>query len=420
MNILVIYSTRVWPMRSSQRDHLWAFKRYAVGHSCFYLNLAFCGYPAYLKLAKFDLIIFDWSFVGTRVEREIFSKGIEHLSSLRESNAIKVCLPQDEFTSMDILCDFINDFNIRCVFSVAPPSEWEKIYKTVDQKNVKFIQILTGYLDESVVKKWSALSRNGFEKRPLDIGYRTVSTAIWGRFNLLKATIAEVFQKEAAARGLNTDIKVGAEHFKMGDEWLHFLLDCRYTLGVEGGSRLLDWDGSILAAVTEQLKQTPNATFDDLALTCVPAEREGEINVVAISPRHLEACLTRTVQILVEGEYNGIMKSNEHYIPLKSDFSNLADVFERMSDASGRIRMAETAFQDIVASGKYTYRSMVQTVLNEAIDSDQACTSDSFTRYIILPLNKINTCIDIILVSCYSRMRDVKSFIIKSILTGRG
>jgi hypothetical protein len=406
-------------MRSSQRDHLWSFKHYASGHSCFYLNLAFGGYPSYFKFANFDLIIFDWSFVGTRVERKFFSRSIERISSLKESKAIKVCLPQDEFTSMDILCDFINDFNIKYVFSVAPPSEWVKIYKTVDGKQVRFIQVLTGYLDEVVVNKWSAISRNSFEKRSLDIGYRTVSTAIWGRFNLIKATIAEVFQKEAVARSLNTDIKVGAEHFKMGDEWLQFLLDCRYTLGVEGGSRLLDWDGSVLAAVSAHLKQKPNATFDDLAITCVPAEREGEINVVAISPRHLEACLTRTVQILVEGEYNGILKPNEHYIPLKADFSNLADVFEQMNNVNDRTRMAETAFRDIVASGKYTYRSMVQTVLDVAIGSDQTRTSDSFTRYILLPLNKIHTCINIVFVRAYSRLRELKSLFIKSLLTVR-
>jgi hypothetical protein len=403
-------------MRSSQRDHLWSFKNYSSGHSCFYLNLAFGGFPSYLKFVNFDLIIFDWTFVGTRVDRAHFKKTIKLISRLKEINAVKVCLPQDEFTSMDILCDFINDFNIRYVFSVAPPSEWIKIYKTVDARRVRFIQVLTGYLDEVVVNKWSDLSRNSAEKRPLDIGYRTISTAIWGRFNLLKTRIADVFQKEAVTRELNTDIKVGAEHFKMGDEWLRFLLDCRYTLGVEGGSHILDWDGSIHASVTELLKQTPNTTYDDLTLTCVPAEREGEINVVAISPRHLEACLTRTVQILVEGEYNGILKPNEHYIPLKADFSNLADVFERISDESGRIRIAEAAFQDIVASGKYTYRSMVQTVLDEAIGSNQSRMSDGVTNYVLRPYNRLTVYINIVFVYSYSRIRELRSLLIKSLL----
>lgn len=406
-------------MRSSQSDHLWSFKRYASSHSCYYINVAFGRLPSYLNYISFDLIIFDWSFLGTRVERDLFKKSVEKISKLKESKAIKICLPQDEFTSMDLLCDFINEFNIKYVFSVAPPSEWAKIYKTVDTVQVQFTQILTGYLDEAVVTKWSVLSKKEFHIRHLDIGYRTVSTAIWGRFNLMKAKIAEVFQKEAAMCGLRVDIKVGEEHFKMGDEWLRFLLDCKYTLGIEGGSRLLDWDGTILAAVTQQLRQTPNATFDDLALTAIPTGREGEINVVAISPRHLEACLTRTVQILVEGYYNGILKPNEHYIPLKADFSNLPDVLELIKDTSVRSRIAETAFRDIVASGQYTYRIMVSTVINEAVGYYQTPVSDRLTKYVFLPLNTIDTYINILFIYAYSRTRELKNLLTRLLFLAR-
>ena len=341
------------------------------------------------------------------MEREVFERITENISTLRYDNAVKVCLPQDEFTSMDRLCAFINDFGVTCVFSVAPPSEWEKIYKTVDRKKVKFIQILTGYLDESVAEKWSVLSRDRFDRRDLDIGYRTVSTAIWGRFNLLKAKVADVFQKEASARGLKSDIKIGAEHFKMGDEWLRFLSSCRYTLGVEGGSRILDWDGSILAAVSEHLKKKPDATFDDLATACVPVGREGEINVVAISPRHLEACLTRTVQILVEGDYNGVLRPHEHYIPLKADFSNLAEVFERMKDEAARFNIAEAAFEHVVASGRYTYRSMVQRVLTEAISGRFPHKKSRANDFLMISTNRAHTFANIAFVYFLSRTRDV-------------
>lgn len=399
-------------MRSSQRDHLWAFKRYAVGARCFYLNLAFGGYPTYLKHVSFDLIIFDWSFVGGRVERNRFNDTIRRIEELRLNDAIKVCMPQDEFTSMDLLCNFINHFGISHIFTVAPESEWSKIYKTVNCDKVRFIPVLTGYLDEEVVIKWSSKTR-GDIGRPLDIGYRTVSTAIWGRFNLLKATIAEVFQKEAAVRGLVTDIKVGAEYFKMGDEWLQFLTMSRFTLGIEGGSRLLDWDGSILAAVTDYLKQKPDATFDDLALACVPAEREGEINVVAISPRHLEACLTRTIQILVEGEYNGILKPDVHYIPLKADFSNIEEIFERMKDEPARCQMAEIAYQDIVASGQYTYRSMVKKVLHETIGLHQSGANAAFPDSLLTLVNRAHIAVNIVFLYLLSRVRDIRNWFIR-------
>lgn len=394
-------------MRPSQRDHLWAFKRYAQDARCFYLNVAFGGYPAYLEHVAFDLIIFDWSFVGGRVLRNDFRRKLRRFDGLKSSKAIKICMPQDEFTSMDLLCNFINDFGVEYVFSVAPESEWPKIYKTVDNTKVRFIKVLTGYLDENIVKKWS-LKTSSAEVRPLDIGYRTVSTAIWGRFNLLKATIAEVFLRESEGRGLTNDIKIGAEHFKIGEDWLHFLASSRFTLGIEGGSRLLDWDGSIMGAVNEYLKLTPNASFEDLASTCVPAEREGEINVVAISPRHLEACLTRTVQILFEGDYNGILKPDVHYIPLKPDFSNIGDVFERIKDEVARRQIAETAYRDIVASERYTYRSMVEKVLHETIGPDHASSDTSIFKKLLLSVNKTSVAMNIGFLYLYSRMRDVR------------
>ena len=411
-NILILFSTRTWPMRASQRDHLLAFKRYATNDRCFYLNLAFGRYPNYLNNVVFDLIIFDWLFVGGRVERNQFKKTLRRIEGLRSIQSIKICMPQDEFTSMDMLCNFVNEFGISHIFTVAPESEWPKIYKMVDSGKVHFISVLTGYLDEEVVSNWSSKSR--FDAvRPLDIGYRTVSTAIWGRFNLLKATIAEVFLKEAEGRSLNIDIKVGAEYFKMGDEWLQFLSSSRFTLGIEGGSRLLDWDGSILAAVTDYLKEKPDATFNDLAVACVPVEREGEINVVAISPRHLEACLTRTVQILVEGEYNGILKPHVHYIPLKADFSNLEEVFERMKDESGRRQMAEAAYQDIVASGKYTYRSMVEKILSETIGSHRSITYRTVTDSLWMFVNRTNYAVNIAFIYLLSRMREIRNWFIR-------
>ena len=55
---------------------------------------------------------------------------------------------------------------------------------------------------------------------------------------------------------------------------------------------------------------------------------DGRLQLFAISPRHLEACATRTCQVLVEGEYSGVLRPGEHYIPVRKDLSNLDDVLE--------------------------------------------------------------------------------------------
>lgn len=410
MDVLVIFTTRIWPLRSSQRDHLWSFKKYIDDSNCYYLNIAlFNGFPSYLKYVEFDLIIFDWTFVGQKNDRPFFKRAMRKLHFLKESEAKKICLPQDEFTSMDLLCDFINDYKVDHVFSVAPASEWPKIYKTVDQEKVKFKRVLTGYLDEEIVEKYSKRIQSK-RKRNIDIGYRTVSNAIWGRFNLQKAVIAKLFQDKASSHDLNIDIKVGEEYFKMGNEWLEFLADCKYTLGIEGGSKILDWDGTVYEKVHEFLKYKPQASFDDLASSCIPIEREGEVNVVAISPRHLEACLTKTVQILVEGEYNGILKPNVHYIPLKKDYSNVDEIIELINNDSVRSEIADRAYNDIVASSNYTYRSMVQYVIEEVFNKTKPARElKSFRHRFMNILNKSYLYANLSLIYLISRIRDVKT-----------
>ena len=353
-------------MRASQRDHLWSFREYATGCRCYYVNVAFMAAPKWLGRIAFDLIVFDWLFLAQRPSREWFRRRIELLSFLRDSTAVKVALPQDEFASMDLLCDLIRELRVGYVFSVAPESEWPKLYRTVDFSQVRFLRALTGYLDGALVARVAELAQHS-PSRTVDIGYRTVSTAVWGRFNLLKRDLAERFEELAPEFSLVTDIKVGAEHFFQGDEWIRFLLNCKYTLGAEGGSGLLDWDGSLSAKIGKYLQYHPDASFDELERNCLPPGADGEINVVAISPRHLEACLTRTCQILIEGDYNGILQPGVHYIELKRDFSNLAQVLETVKRDDCRVPIIERAYQDVVASNKFTYRSYVEFILRSTL-----------------------------------------------------
>ncbi len=82
----------------------------------------------------------------------------------------------------------------------------------------------------------------------------------------------------------------------------------------------------------------------------------------ALSPRHFEAILTKTCQVLVEGRYDGILEAEKHYIPLKRDFSNLEEVLEKVQDKAAVQVMAERAYEDIYLSGKYTYRTFASDI----------------------------------------------------------
>src|SRR3990172_8265529 len=150
INILIVYYSLDYPLRTTVADHLYAFQRYAR-HRCFYLNLALWHPPGYLRRVHFDLIVFHTIFLSQRWDIPRFRRLVKRARPLRELNGIKIALPQDEFLNTDVLCDFINDFDVQYVFSVMPESEWPKIYASVDPARTKFFKVLTGYLDEDTL-----------------------------------------------------------------------------------------------------------------------------------------------------------------------------------------------------------------------------------------------------------------------------
>ena len=138
---------------------------------------------------------------------------VNRVRFLKNSNAIKIALPQDEFLNMDLVCDFINEFNINHVFSVAPESQWSVIYRTVDTEKVKFHRVLTGYIDDFMIEKVEKLSQTLPDKRPIDIGYRTHQIAFWlGRHGIQKESIRENRkQRRARTKESNRESKTDSD-----------------------------------------------------------------------------------------------------------------------------------------------------------------------------------------------------------------
>ncbi|HJQ11897.1 MAG TPA: glycosyltransferase [Gemmatimonadaceae bacterium] len=364
LNILVVYSG--FPARATLHDALFSFRRYS-DHRVFYLNLRLKGVPRYVTRMKFDLVIFHALFFSNRFDADFLQRTFKRASPLAKLDAVKVILPQDEFINSALVNKFIRDFSIDCVFSVQPERVWDQVYDSIDRKRVEIRPILTGYLDDMRLSKIETLKR--LIPRTLDIGYRTAGDppAWFGRHGFLKRLIAEAFLKAGRDTGLKLDISTSGHDTLLGDDWYRFLVRCRYTLGVEGGTSILDRDGQIRRRTEAYQAAHPTASFEEIERACFPGV-DGTFNGFAISPRHLEACAAGTCQILTEGHYNGILVAGRHYIPVKHDFSNVREVLERVrTDENGRRQMARRAYADIVESGKYTYQRFVNFVIAESM-----------------------------------------------------
>lgn len=89
-----------------------------------------------------------------------------------------------------------------------------------------------------------------------------------------------------------------------------------------------------------------------------------------ISPRVFETIAMHTGLVLFEGNYSGVIHPGKHYIALKKDFSNVDEVLALVNDLDYLQKMTTRAYEDVILSGKYSYRTFIgrlDNVLMEAL-----------------------------------------------------
>jgi hypothetical protein len=361
MRILIVYYLRGRNERNTIDEHLYSFSRFS-GEECFHLN-AFFGVPSFLARISFDLVIYHYSFTSLKWNgAEMFRADLEKMAVLKELSGYKIAIPQDEYVNTLVMCRFFRDFGIKTVFTCFPPKEYQKAYPRELSGLEHYITVLTGYIDEISLSEVSAYCRPQNE-RAIAIGYRARKLPFWlGKHGLVKWQLTECFLAAAKGKGIRVDLSNDYKDVFIGKDWYRFLSNCRVVLGCEGGASLLDPEGRIREKVEDYVMQHPDAQFEEVEKHCFEG-LDGNIELFALSPRHFEACITKTCQALVEGEYAGIFLPGVHYIEIKKDWSNIGEVIEQIQDAGLCERIAQQAYDDIVSSGLYTYRGFVSGVL---------------------------------------------------------
>jgi len=375
--VLVVYShSPGQPLRATYQSHLDSLRRYS-GHEVLYLNAARPTVPDYLRNLRPDLVVFHNLFLLARLSASEFERMSRLVDFIRHLPAPKVLLSSDECYATDQIAAFIEDFGISRVFTFAPAQARRIIYSQVDSSRVAFHRVQTAYTDDRAVRRVERMVRR-HGRRTIDVGARVVRSPILGRHRLLGEQLLDAFRDRAPRAGLTLDLSSDLGDTLWGDDWFAFLLNCRYTLGVEAGSSLLDRDGSIFIRVIDYLASHDNPSFEEVEAACFPG-LDGNLDYRALAPRHLEAVMTRTCQVLVEGDYSGVLEPGLHYIAVRRDFSNIDEVLELMRDEAHRTAVTERAYQDIVASGRYSYRTFVDTVFGESI-GDAGTSRAAFVR----------------------------------------
>jgi len=319
--------------------------------------------PEKLKAEKFDAIVFDPTFLATRTYKDFsFDDLTNKYNFIKESEAIKIALPQDDYCFTQYLIRWYTDWKIDAV--LTPFFDYKEIlYPSIINK-IEFQKVLTGYVDDEDIKILSKYTLP-FEDRKIDVGFRaTIHSAYCGYIAQIKSRLGENFEKAISklCNNLKLDISNKNKDVIYGEDWLKFLGNIKFSIGCEGGSSLLDNDGSILRKINSYIELFPQASFEEIKEKCFP--NDDKYKFLSISPRIFESAIAKNCQILLEGKYDNIIKPGEHYILLKSDFSNIEDVLKQMSDTENVKRIIDNCYNTLIASGQFHYRYLANQILD--------------------------------------------------------
>jgi hypothetical protein len=282
----------------------------------------------------------------------------------------KAALAQDEYIHSEAVCRFLRDFGVETLFGVVERKDAATIYPPDLVGPLRFRTVLTGYVDSGALLRFGSPDP-GARRRPIDIGYRARRPPFWlGERAQMKGRVAEVVAPRAADLGMTVDVSLREEDAFVGEGWYAFLARCRTVLGCESSVSLHDPAGRVRAAVERYVAAHPEAGFEEVRSECF-AGQDHSLSVAVLSPRHLESCITRTCQVLIEGRYSGVLEPDRHYIPLRPDFGNLDDVLARVRDVEGCEAIAERAYREVAASGHWTYEVFVKGCLDELKSSGE-------------------------------------------------
>jgi hypothetical protein len=351
------------PMRPTTVQHLRFLENSLTPHDVLFWNAAH-GVPRWVRERAYDVVLLHYSVLCMRWHAP-FERWRPSLDWMRDSDAVKLAMPQDEYVCAHTLDEWLEELDVDCVFSVLDERHWPTLYPRTSTRT-RIERSYTGFVDDRAAGSVATLPRP-HAQRALDIVYRARNLPFYvGHHGQLKHGIGEIVEPVAQAHGLRTDISTRPGDTKYGDAWFEFLAGGRCVIGTESGSSALDPYGEIRRFEAEWRPAHPDAGFAEFSALQPPGW--DDYGFTAISPRLFEAAQTKTAQLLLQGEYDGILEPDRHYVALREDLSNLDEALERIADPAETEAFAERAWEDLILSGSYSYGAFaahVETVVEE-------------------------------------------------------
>jgi hypothetical protein len=297
-----------------------------------------------LRVRSYDLIVISHAAAGDDMTL------LKRLSRYLERRRGKIILfIGNEYDVLDDKLDFIRGMKVDYVCSQLPINSARYLY--------------AGCEDSEIIEMPHALNPQHYypmssAERDVDVGF--VGDLYWPFIGDRERTaIIEWFQRHGPSHGLICDIRLKR---LSREDWNAFLNRSKAIVGAESGTYYLNECGKLLErARAYNLFENQDAGFDDVFDRFYRGQPRG-VSGKAISSRHFEAIGAKTCQILVEGDYNGILAADVHYISVKKDMSNIDDAIERFRDEAYRAEVTSRSYDYVMSA--HTYRHRVDSLVD--------------------------------------------------------
>lgn len=310
---------------------------------CNIMNLVEYG-GAMLRIRDYDLVIVSHAASGD--DMSLLRRTARFVERRRGKLAVFI---GNEYDLLDEKIGFLRDTGADIVCSQLPLEAAQYLYG--DCGGTRIVSIPHA-LNPDVYRPGPAAARS------VDVGF--IGDIYWPFIGDRERTdLIEAVRNQAPQLGLNTDIRTARidRH-----DWSRFLQGTRAIVGAESGTYYLNDRGAVLNAARHyNLDVNRAASFDEVFerfFAGLP-----RISGKCISSRHFEPIGTKTAQVLLEGDYNGVLVPDEHYFAVRKDLSNLDEVLRRLADETARQEMVDRTYDYVLAN--HTYRNRVDTLVHE-------------------------------------------------------
>ena len=133
------------PMRPTTVQHLRFLEHSLTPHDVLFWN-AVHGVPRWVRDYPFDVVLLHYSVLCMRWHAP-FERWRPSLDWIRESGAVRLAMPQDEYVCAHTLDEWLDSLELDCVFSVLDERHWPTLYPRTSART-RMERSYTGFVDD--------------------------------------------------------------------------------------------------------------------------------------------------------------------------------------------------------------------------------------------------------------------------------